>query len=128
MRSVTFSAILCVTFAMGCTSTKGTSKKSRSSRGHISAEQIQSSSATDAYDLIQKLRPHWLRGRGSKSFRDEDAGHPVVYVDGNRHGDLDSLPAFSVEDIKEINFFSSSEATFRFGTGHTGGVIMIISR
>ncbi|MCG8606341.1 hypothetical protein MJD09_15325, partial [bacterium] len=57
----------------------------------------------NVYDLIQKLRPQWLRGRGSKSSRYWQASYPVVYVvyeNGSRYGDIYSLSTMSTHKIK----------------------------
>jgi outer membrane cobalamin receptor len=48
-------------------------------------------------------------------------------MDNVRAGDVNMLPTIPVDDIGEIRFITGSDATTRWGTGVTGGVIEIIS-
>jgi len=52
----------------------------------------------------------------------------VVYLDEVRFGDFTSLEQISVFSIKEIEYISPSEATLKFGTGHSGGAFLIRSK
>ena len=59
------------------------------------------------------------------------AGPPadvLIYVDGQRFGGSGTLSRISINTIKEIRFHSASEATQRWGTDHSGGVIEVITR
>ncbi len=126
MRLETLITILFAVGLLACSTTKETSvRKARYSRDRISSEEIQNIYASNAYDLIGKLRPHWLRGRGTKSMRFQDVSYPVVYVDESRHGSINSLSNISVDHIKEVRFLNSSDATFKFGLNHPGGAIII---
>jgi len=94
----------------------------------ITLEEIQVSSASNALELIQQLRSHWLRGRGPTGFRDPQPTLPVVYLEGISYGSVEGLREFSTQGIAEIRFIDPPSATMRFGTGHTGGVIQVIPR
>lgn len=102
-------------------------QKSRN-RAVITLAEIDSSSATDAYQLIQLIRPEWLRTRGSSSMRDPNPVPPVAYVDGQHYGGLTALQSFRIGSFKELRYYSATEATNRWGTGHTGGVIYLTTR
>jgi hypothetical protein len=104
-----------------------TTTKTRSgSRYLITSENIANSSASNALELIQQLRPEWLNPtRGPKSFTNEEATEPVVYVNNARYGDIDYLQNISILNIQEISFLKGDDATTRFGTGHVGGAILI---
>ncbi|MFQ5865846.1 MAG: hypothetical protein ACE5IW_11515 [bacterium] len=126
MRLLTIFTILCAMALLGCSTTREThAKKTRHSRDYISSEEIQKSTASNAYDLIRNLRPHWLWGRGAKSIHYEEAPYPVIYVNESREGDINSLSTISTEYITEIRFLSSGDATIRFGLNHAGGAILI---
>ena len=73
------------------------------------------------------MRPDWLRGRGATSLQ---GGVPEirVYLDGQRVGTRDVLAQFATVNIKELRYFGSTEATQKWGTDHSGGVIEIITR
>lgn len=91
----------------------------------LTLEEIQVSRAGNAYELLQELRPQFLRSRGAISVNDPRAGYPVVYVNDVLHGDLETLRSILVREIDEIRYISASDATTRWGTGHTGGVIQV---
>ena len=58
----------------------------------------------------------------------EDLADLVVYLNENRLGGSDQLRQVAVSDIREIRYFNSSEATTKWGTGHSAGAIQIVSR
>lgn len=94
----------------------------------ITQEQIAASQATNAYEAISRVRPTFLRSRGRTTINAAVSEYPEVYLDGQRYGDIEILKTLSVEHVMEIRFLSSSDATTRFGTGHTAGVIEVITR
>jgi hypothetical protein len=97
----------------------------QSRRDVITYEQIQSVSVSTAMEVIERLRPEYVRGRGRTSFDGADATLPVVYVDGVRAGGVEALRTISANDVREIRYVNATDATTRYGTGHTGGVIEV---
>ncbi len=81
-----------------------------------------------AYDVIAQLRPEYLRNRGTVSIKNNVQATAVVYVDGTKFGELESLRSVSAEHIFRIDYMSASDATTRFGTDHTGGAIVITTK
>jgi hypothetical protein len=102
----------------------------RSSPGAIGYQTISEGSYANltAHEIINHLRPEWLRPRGAVSLQSPNASYPVVYVNGTRYGPLDSLRQLPSDSIRQIEYMGASDATTRFGTGHPGGVIMITTR
>lgn len=94
----------------------------------ISQEEIQASSATNAYDLVAQVRPNWLRGRGTPSFRSRQVELPVVYLGGRRQGSLEILRSFAANAIVELRYINATTATTRYGNGHAGGIIEVVLR
>ena len=117
-------AVLAVSCASSGTRTDATRQQTRRSRDVIVQAEIDSTSAADAYQVIQLLRPEWLRSRGAGSMGGAPQ-MPVAYVDGQRYGELQSLQSFRIGTFKELRYYSASEATNRWGTGHTGGVVFL---
>ena len=111
--------------AAGCSSSKAnTSAAPRRTGNVITADEITSTGATNLYDAIQRLRPQWLT---SSRIRRGGSGDDLqVYLDANRYGQMSSLRSLSVGGVQEIRYFSASEATNRYGTGHTGGAILVM--
>ncbi len=81
MRFITFISLLIVVAFTACATTN--SKTTHSRHDMIQLEQIREQLASDAYDLIRKLRPQWLRSRGDRSIHfNKTASYATVYVNG----------------------------------------------
>ncbi len=125
MRLLTAITTVCALGLLACSSNRELYRDYSVARDHIFADEIQSSAATNAFELIENLRPHWVEGRGIKSLRSRTASNPVVYVDGQRHGDILSLTTIPAHNIVKIQRMNAGDATIRFGVGHPGGAILI---
>jgi outer membrane cobalamin receptor len=110
-----------------CASTSGGSTPGRQ-RNVISQQEIAESNMTTAYEIVESLRPEYLRSRGTASMRSQTPETAVVYIDGVRAGGLDALRQVSRDLLQEIRFLNGSDATTMYGTGHGGGAIQVITR
>ena len=119
----------------------GSASGSRSSSGGqdvISEADISSraADAANALQVIQKLRPQMLRGRGLAVLPNEGrtaaeatgASLPKVYIDNIAYGDLNSLTNVNASQIREIRYLNARDATTQWGTGHMGGVILVLTK
>ena len=72
----------------------------------------------DALQVVQRLRPAWLRRR---------AGFlPRVVVDGvPLDGSTEALRNFRVGEIRDMEYLDPSDATMRLGTGYPAGAIIV---
>lgn len=88
------------------------------------------SDAANALQVIQKLRPQMLQTRGLASPTDVtgESMRPKVYVDNVEYGDVSTLGNLVAGQIKEIRYLNARDATTQWGTGHMGGVILIITK
>ena len=126
MRLLTAITTVCALGLLACSSTQESyGHQVPYTRNYIFEDEIKSSSAANAFELIENSRPHWLEGRGIKSLRSRTASNPVVYVDGQRHGDILSLTTLPSYNIVQIQYMNAGDATIRFGVGHPGGAILI---
>jgi len=107
--------------ASGYGGAAGGSGTARRNSNLISAEEIAGASGGSAYELVRQLRPSWTVTRGGNT-------EPIAYVDGIRFGSLEDLRNVAVEQVREIRYLDSREATTRFGTGHTAGAIEVTTR
>ena len=124
-------ALLILAAACGSASSSASSVASPfGNRDLITYEEInaQKRPGWSAWDLIAQMRPHFLRSRGASSLRDPTPARAVVYLDGVLYGKLEVLRSLNIEEIREIQFISSGDATTRFGTDHLGGAILIRTR
>jgi hypothetical protein len=97
----------------------------RGSRNVLTEADLMKSTARDALQAIQILRPDWLRSRGSAASISGGVAEVVVYLNGQRFGGPEALSQFQPTALKEARYMSASEATNRFGTGHNSGAILI---
>lgn len=88
---------------------------------------FEQTNANNAFEAIERLRPQWLRRRTTSSVTQPEGDYPLVYVDNVRAGDINVLPTIPIDDIGQIRFVNPADATTRWGTGVTGGVIEITS-
>ena len=95
----------------------------------ITEKQIAQVQATTAYDAVTHLHGEFLVSRG------RDANNPNlppvpahVYVDDTFYGDVGTLREIPAMDIAEIRLYQSYEAQYKFGSGHPGGVIQVITK
>jgi len=130
MKRLAFCAtvVLSLAVAAACASSGSTTRQAGSTahRGNstlVTQEEIVETRTVNVYDAIQRLRPQWFTSSQARGARSD----PVqVYLDSNRYGTIESLHGLSVGGVQEIRYLSASEATNRWGTGHTGGAILVV--
>lgn len=95
----------------------------------ITQEQIEQVQATNAYDAVAHLHGEFLVSRGRQSNDPNSPPVPVhVYVDDTFYGDVSMLRDIPASDIAAIRLYQSYEAQYKFGSGHPGGVIQVITK
>lgn len=120
-------AVLVATFTLACASTPGTGTAGRS-RNVITAEEIHSVNRTTLFDVVQALRPEFLRGRGVQTLGNASSTAVVVYLDGVRAGGPEALQRLTPDSAIEIRYLDARDATTLYGTGHTSGAILVKTR
>ena len=133
MRSTRLAVVVSLAALTACASQQGLSNGARAprpERERISIEEIESVEvqATNAYELVQRLRPLYLRDQGPQSLVLATSRTPIVYVDNTRLGEVFSLRTIPTAAIQEIKYLSASDATTRWGMNHTAGVIQVTTR
>ena len=51
----------------------------------------------------------------------------LVFIDEQRMGGLATMRGLPVENVREIRYVAARDATTRWGTGYTAGVILIVT-
>jgi hypothetical protein len=104
-------------------------RRSRAGNSNVlKAEEFEGSTAIDLMALVQEFRPTWLHSRGVTSIRDQSAGQLRVYLNGVSAGDVNQLREIRVSDVKELRFLPAAQAHARYGVGHEGGVIEVLTK
>jgi hypothetical protein len=107
-----------------CASTGASSGST--ARDVITRAEIDEIGVDNAYDAVRRLHATWLRPR----LIDPTTGEPppvIVYMDGIRAGELDFLRTIRAEDIDRMLYYHPTDATTKWGTGHGGGAIEVIT-
>jgi hypothetical protein len=120
--------LLAVALLGGCASSG--EQRERAPRGEqnvLTEDQIHAGSYQTAFEAVQSLRPSWLRER-ARSVNNPQGAEVAVYMDGVRLGGPRALHQVRIHNIATMEFMSPSDATTRFGTGHAGGAILIVTR
>ena len=97
-------------------------------RDKITREEILNSGQKerDLLVVIRGLRPHFVAPpRGVRSMGGGRAGPTVLYVNGNKMGDLSMLRQILATDVFEVRYMDPSKAENEFGIGHSGGAVLV---
>ena len=101
----------------------------------ITADQIERSGSTTAWEALRKLvpqltygekksgQPSKLERRGQSSFLLSDA--PLVFLDGVRLPDFRNLQQLSATTIESIEVLNGIDGTTYYGSNAVSGVILI---
>ncbi len=126
MRASSRVPVLLLAALLAACAPAGTGGPGRSS-DLITAEEIQANPSPNAYELIRKLHPTWLRGRGVTSIQDPVAANSiVVYLDETRYGGLESLRQLSTSGIRAIRYLSPASPGVRIQGNENAYVIQIV--
>lgn len=87
----------------------------------VTAEELATVSNLSLFDAVQRLRPRWLQPRGGQDL-------PRIMMNGSQLGGVEVLRGMQATDVTSLRFLDSADATTRYGTGYTGGVIELTSR
>lgn len=122
-------AALALTGACAPVGTPGASAAERAPRrasDRLTIEEIRVTSFPNALEVVQRLRPRWLLGRGPDSIMDST---PVlVYLDNVRMGGPETMSSIPASSVLSMQFLDAGAATTRWGTGHTSGAILVLTR
>jgi len=121
-RFVALATLLLLPGCAASTAVRDGAPPRRSSLVLSEAELAQVVTVGNLYDAIERLRSAWLRRRGGRS------GYPVVFVDGTRFGEIESLRSLQVGHVASAHLMSAGDATTLFGTGYPAGIIDVRTR
>jgi len=110
--------------------------KPKSSSTLITEEEIERARPTvgNAFDVVQSLRPRWLRAREMVQMPgSSQSGGAVpqmaeihVYMDDRDKGDVDFLKTIPAELVYTLKFMSMTEVGARFGPSRGPGIVVTL--
>ena len=126
LKSIVLVLTLGVATACASAPAGGTAAATRTDPNIIRRSELTEAQLRDftVYEVIQQLRPRMLANLGPTSVG-PDGGALQVYLESTRLGDANALKDIRMVEIEEIRYLSPSEATLRYGTGHSNGVVQL---
>jgi hypothetical protein len=112
--------------ASTATSANATRGTTGASRYLVTEDELTNLGDRTAYEVLQQLRPSFLRSRDMQTSSHPNPVPVDVFVDGGRTEGVDALKNIRASTVKEMRFYEPQDANTKFGTGHNGGVIAVI--
>jgi hypothetical protein len=121
-----YTALVLAVTTVACFGTRGDSALG-ADPDVLSFEDVRASSARNAYELVERQRPRWLRPGPDRSLRLDTV--ILVYLDGVRLGGLDTLRDLELGTIGTLRVLDGSQAGHLPGLGsqHVERVILVTS-
>ncbi|HEY2026292.1 MAG TPA: hypothetical protein VGG78_04755 [Gemmatimonadaceae bacterium] len=129
-----FALAVLLALAVGCASSTGAGAAGPGSavpdtgdRSYIGDAQLAASSET-AYEIVQRLRPEYLRP--DPVVRNAVTTHidPVLVVNGRQTGSVDDLRRMPASSLTRIRYYGPEEAKRRFGMQFTAAALELTYR
>jgi len=114
-------------------STAGGVPAPRSSSTTLSAEEMAARNLDRGtlYDAISRLRSNWLK-HSARTYETQSATSEtsaVVFVEGQRYGDVESLKNIDASQIADVRYYSPAEsAKFGIQAGFSGVIEVSIKK
>jgi hypothetical protein len=100
----------------------------------LTAEEIERAklTASDAYSVVQMLRPRWFVSRGLVRIptpgEQLQAASVKIWVNEHNVGGVDYLKTIPVERVQEMRWYSPNEAGSRFGPTDDSAIEVVLKR
>lgn len=119
-------AFLAAAVLTSCGGARGpTNTAPRRDSNLITADELAASVSSTLYDAVRTLRPAWMMRNRPTAVLQTNQGELLVYVDGTRFGNLESLRQLTPQGIASVRYHTPGSAEARFGPGHLSGAIEI---
>ena len=104
--------------------------RARTNRDVLTEQEILAANVTThALDAVQRLRPQWLRIRGSATVPENDGTLAIqAWLNGRHLGDVQTLRDIPVGQIIELRWLDPITARNRYGPGNSRGVVDVTGR
>lgn len=87
---------------------------------------VNAGSFANVFDLLQAMKPNWLRARSPNSF--QSPGYVQVYLDDVRLGGVENLRSIATQGVQYIRWYDPITASSRWGLNHEQGAIVVSMR
>lgn len=94
----------------------------------VTREELESAGSASVYDVIVRRHALFFRDRGPTSVLGHSTPRAVVFMAETEYGIIESLRNLPASRIETIRYYSGTEASARFGSRYSGGVIQLMPR
>jgi hypothetical protein len=108
--------------------TSAPARRARPERNRIRLEEIQRSTATTVYQLIQASRGMWLMRNQPTDLNGTHQDQLLVFMDGAQLDGVDDLRQVALAGVRMVEFLTPSETEHRLGKYSTIGAIRVVTR
>ncbi len=122
LRPARFLALSLVVLACACATGR---TRAHPAGDVITRDEMLQNNFITVYDAVSALRSNWLTVRPNTLMGTQE--DVVVYYDVTRLGTPVELKNIFVRDVQYVQHLSATEATQRYGVGHSQGVIFVSS-
>ncbi|MDQ6690930.1 MAG: hypothetical protein M3Z18_10510 [Gemmatimonadota bacterium] len=114
--------------SIACASATTTAGGVRHDSNVITEQEISASAGSNAFEVVSRLRPSFLKSRGKSTVSSSASEFATVYMDGQQLGGISTLRNIVASQVKQIRYYNLSDATTRFGMQNGSGVIEVTTR
>jgi hypothetical protein len=115
--------ILTLAAAVACASARAPSTGTHRDANLITEQEIVDSRGSNGFDVVSRLRPMFLKTRGTSTINARRSEYASVFVDGAFYGNLSSLRTIVANQIHEIRYLSGIESASKYGFRYGSGAI-----
>jgi len=120
--------VLTLAAALACASSGTGGTAVRRDPNLITEQEIATSNESNAYDVVNRLRPMFLKTRGRSTINSGGSEYASVFLDGQYYGELSSLRNIVATQIHEIRYMSGPDAVSRYGMRYGSGAVDVRSK
>jgi hypothetical protein len=104
--------VISLTFLVTAACASSGAARSSSSPDKLSRAEIESANTTSVYDVINRLRPNWLRPPGMTMTGIQNSGvqQVTVYLDNQPLGGIETLRSITTPSVLSMEFLSPTRA------------------
>jgi hypothetical protein len=117
---------LALTASCAAATTNNTNTFAFARQNVLTAAEIVASHVSDVYQAVSQLRPDFLRRNYASPVPAAVPSYSVmVYLDGIKLGDTESLRSIPLGQVRVIRYLPPMEADLQFGGQHPAGAILV---
>ena len=120
--------VLTLAATLACASSGTGGSPVRRDPNLITEQEIATSNEANAYDVVNRLRPMFLKTRGRSTINSGGSEYASVFLDGQYYGELSSLRNIVATQIHEIRYMSGPDAVSRYGMRYGSGAVDVRSK